>query len=159
MKPFFLLVGGYLLSSMFANENRTDDISDWYGTCWVSASSLILSRIGRGIRMLITQSDLLNALYAAYSFSKDSMFIMNSCCITFGMWTTLYTDRNTAVITMHYTIVNTLVNTNIFTVVFAGVMTGVGTCVNHGKYGLIFVGCAYKIGVYIYMERGFFNAK
>ena len=105
--------------------------------------------MGRGMRMFITQSDLLNALYAAYSFSKDSMFIMNSCCITFGMWTTLYTDRNTAVITMHYTIVNTLVNTNMFTVVFAGVMTVVGTCVNHGKYGLIFVGCAYKIGVYI----------
>lgn len=103
------------------------------------------------MRMFITQSDLLNALYAAYSFSKDSMFIMNSCCITFGMCTTLYTDRNTTVITTHYTIVNTLVNTNIFTVVFAVVMTGVWAGVYRGKYGLIFVFCAYKIGVYIYM--------
>ena len=56
----------------------------------MSASSLILSRIGRGMRMLITQSDLLNALYAAYSFNKDSMFIMNNCCITFGMDEPLY---------------------------------------------------------------------
>ena len=86
--------------------------------------------MGRGMRMFITQSDLLNALYAAYSFSKDSMFIMNSCCITFGMWTTLYTDRNTAVITMHYTIVNTLVNTNIFTLVITGVLWGVWAGVN-----------------------------
>ena len=30
----FGLVGwGYLLSSIFASENSTDDISDWYGTC------------------------------------------------------------------------------------------------------------------------------
>lgn len=67
------------------------------------------------MRILITQSDLLNALYAAYSFNKDSMFIMNNCCITFGIWTTLYTDHNTAVITMYYINVNTIVNTNIFT--------------------------------------------
>ena len=146
----------YFPSSMFANENSTDDINDWYGTCWASASSLILSRIGRGIRILITQSDLLNALYAAYSFSKDSMFIMNSCCITFGICTTLYTDRNTTVITMHYTIVNTLVNTNMFTVVFAFVMAVVGTCVNRGKYGLIFISCAYKIGVYLYGKGIFY---
>lgn len=78
------------LSSMFANENNTEDISDWYGTCWASASSFILSRIGRGIRMLITQSDLLNALYAAYSFNNVSMFIMNNCCITFGICNLLY---------------------------------------------------------------------
>ena len=56
----------------------------------MSASSLILSRIGRGMRMLITQSDLLNALYAAYSFNNVSMFIMNNCCITFGMDNPLY---------------------------------------------------------------------
>ena len=77
--------GCYFLSSMLANENNTDDISDWYGTCWASASSLILSKIGRGIRMFITQSDLLKALYAAYSRNRDSMFIINNCCITFGI--------------------------------------------------------------------------
>ena len=88
--PFVFFGVDYFLSSIFASENRTDDISDWYGTCWASASSFILSRIGRGIRMLITQSDLLNALYAAYSFSKDSMFIMNNCCITFGICKLLY---------------------------------------------------------------------
>ena len=82
--------------------------------------------------MLITQSDLLNALYAAYSFSKDSMFIMNNCCITFGMCTNLHTNHNTAVITMHYTNVNTIVNTNMFTSVRAFVMAvvvmGVWSC-------------------------------
>ena len=56
----------------------------------MSASSLILSRIGRGMRMLMTQSDLLNALYAAYSFNNVSMFIMNNCCITFGIGNPLY---------------------------------------------------------------------
>ena len=35
----------YLFSSIFANENNTDDISNWYGTCCWSASSLILSSI------------------------------------------------------------------------------------------------------------------
>ena len=25
--------GGYFVSSMLARENKTDDISDWYGTC------------------------------------------------------------------------------------------------------------------------------
>ena len=57
------------------------------------------------------------------------MFIMNSCCITFGILTTPYTNHNTAVITMHYTIVNTVVNTNILTavktVVMAVVLLGV----------------------------------
>ena len=42
------------------------------------------------MRILITQSDLLNALYAAYSFNSVSMFIMNNCCITFGMDDPLY---------------------------------------------------------------------
>lgn len=78
------------MSSILASENNTDDISDWYGTCCWSASSFILSRIGRGMRMLMTQSDLLNALYAAYSFSNVSMFIMNNCCITFGICNLLY---------------------------------------------------------------------
>ena len=99
----------------------------------MSASSLILSRMGRGMRMLMTQSDLLNALYAAYSFNNVSMFIMNNCCITLA-WTILYTDHNTAVITMHYTNVNTIVNTNIFTsvitVVLWGVWAGVNQCAN-----------------------------
>lgn len=40
--------------------------------------------------MLMTQSDLLNALYAAYSFSNVSMFIINNCCITFGICNLLY---------------------------------------------------------------------
>lgn len=80
----------YFPSSIFASENNTDDINDWYGTCCLSASSFILSSTGLGIRIFITQSDLLNALYAAYSFNKDSMFIMNSCCITFGIVKPLY---------------------------------------------------------------------
>ena len=78
-------MGAYFFSSRLAREYSTDDISDWYGTCWVSASSFILSKIGRGMRMLITQSDLLNALYAAYSRNKVSIFMMNNCCITFGI--------------------------------------------------------------------------
>ena len=80
----------YFFSSRLASENSTEDISDWYGTCCSSANSLILSRTGRGIRILITQSDLLKALYAAYSRNRDSMFIMNNCCITFGMDKPLY---------------------------------------------------------------------
>ena len=40
--------------------------------------------------MFITQSDLLNALYAAYSRNRDSMFIINNCCITFGICKLLY---------------------------------------------------------------------
>ena len=87
MGPFLI---DYFLSSRFAKEYSTEDISDWYGTCCSSASSLILSRIGRGMRILITQSDLLNALYAAYSRNSDSMFIINNCCITFGICNLLY---------------------------------------------------------------------
>ena len=117
----FVLGIGYFPSSMFASENSTEDIRDWYGTCWASASSFILSRIGRGIRMFITQSDLLNALYAAYSRSNDSMFITNNCCITFGI-TNSYTLYNTTVFTRNYTIVFTIVNTNIFTFVMAVVL-------------------------------------
>lgn len=113
----------YFLSSIFANENKIDDINDWYGTCCSSASSLILSRIGRGMRMLITQSDLLKALYAAYSFNNVSMFITNNCCITFGIYFTFYTNCNTTVFTINYTIVFTIVNTNILTAVITGVMT------------------------------------
>ena len=105
------------------------------------------------MRILITQSDLLKALYAAYSFNKDSMFIMNSCCITFVICTTLYTDRNTAVITMHYTNVNTIVNTNIFTAMFTIVITVVMAGVYGADLDLIFVWVAYKIGVYIWKGK------
>lgn len=87
-RPLFLYL--YFPSSTFASENSTDDINDWYGTCWESASSFILSRTGRGMRILITQSDLLKALYAAYSRNKDSIFITNNCCITFGICKLLY---------------------------------------------------------------------
>ena len=76
---FFITDIDYLFSSIFANENNTDDINDWYGTCCCSANCLILSRMGRGIRIFITQSDLLKVRYAAYSRSNDSMFIMNNC--------------------------------------------------------------------------------
>lgn len=85
----------------------------------------MLSKTGRGIRMFITQSDLLNVLYAAYSFNKDSMFIINSCCITFGIYTISYTNHNTIVFTSDYNIVLAFVNT----FVIAGVMAFVMSCV------------------------------
>lgn len=62
----------------------------------MSANSFILSRMGRGMRMLMTQSDLLNALYAAYSRSRDSIFITNNCCITFGIHILLYEPQYNA---------------------------------------------------------------
>ena len=73
--------------------------------------------------MLITQSDLLKARYAAYSFNRASMFITNNCCITFGILTYLYTLSNTYVFIVDYNIVFTLVNTNVNTTVITGVST------------------------------------
>ena len=95
------------------------------------------SKIACGIRILITQSDLLNVRYAAYSFNSASIFIMNNCCITFGMltplYTLLYTLLNTSVFTIDYnivfTVVNTFVNAAVITGVCTVVMMFVGACV------------------------------
>ena len=92
-----------------------------------------MSRTGFGIRIFITQSDLLNVLYAAYSRNNASMFIINNCCITFGILhpcTLNNTFVITLVITVDYISVFTIVNTNINTRVSAGVMAVVGTGVN-----------------------------
>ena len=81
---------GAPVASTFTKEYRTDDINNWYGTCWSSASFLMRSKIWCGMRIFITLSDLLNARYAAYSFNNASIFIMNNCCITFGIHNLLY---------------------------------------------------------------------
>lgn len=81
------------------------------------------SNISCGIRIFMTQSDLLNVRYAAYSFNNASMFITNSCCITFGILTPFYTLFNTHVFTIDYNIVFTLVNTFVNTAVITGVST------------------------------------
>ena len=103
------------------------------------------------MRILITQSDLLNALYAAYSRNKDSMFIINNCCITFGICNLLYfiQYRRTYNELYHckYNCQYKYIGADI-----GGCMYVCGGICILCDLGLIFVFCAYKIGVYITVE-------
>lgn len=120
----------------------------------MSASSLILSRIGRGMRMLITQSDLLNALYAAYSFNKDSMFITNNCCITFGMYNPLYRPQYRGHYNELYQCKYNCQYKYIYVCNYVCVVRCVGDCVVC-VFNLIFTICAYKIWTVYLIGKGF----
>ena len=97
----------------------------------------------------MTQSDLLNALYAAYSRSKVSIFITNNCCITFGIDNPLYMWQYCRVYKELYHCKYICQYKYIYMCQHGCDGGGVGVCVVRVFiiFGLIFLIYVYKIGV------------
>ena len=110
--------------------------------------------MGRGMRILMTQSDLLNALYAAYSFNKDSMFITNNCCMTFGIDNSLYRPQYRGHYNALYQCKYNCQYKYLYVCNYVCVVVGVGVCIGC-VFNLIFVICAYKIGYVFNFGKGF----